>query len=131
MTNFDKWKEKIGELKWNFAVVNGVPCNCNSLPCNDCLFNADAFCSGRRWRWLWEEYKEYEEPNLKRIIDVDEFVAYLESEIAELERLENVDADNGEYAGAIGRHAYANAFHELLGLITLDNPPEWVKVKEE
>lgn len=129
MTNFEKYKNEIKNVA--FTIADGKITMCSGTQCSNCLFRERYPCLEARWEWLKEEYKEYEDPKPKRTIDVDEFAAYLESEIENLEGLEQSDADNGDYASAIEHHGYANAFHELLGLITLDNPPEWVKIEEE
>lgn len=53
MTNFEKWKEIIGELNGRMAIINGVPCECDLIDCGDCDFIVGN-CEVGRWLWLWE-----------------------------------------------------------------------------
>jgi len=65
MTNFEKYKDDLMEIKGFFAVDKAqrkvVKCD-SGIYCKDCLFNnPESHCEGDRIKWL---YKEYEPPVL-------------------------------------------------------------------
>lgn len=58
MNNFEKWHDLIARLKWDLAVVDGKPCDCDSILCEDCDFNGNTTCITGKWLWLWGDHNE-------------------------------------------------------------------------
>lgn len=117
MTNFEKWRDQVMELKDDLAVVNGVPCSCDATSCSRCDF-VFGDCASDTWYWLWEEY-DVPTPETKpnRINDIERFTERLEDEIKHCETAEKECVDDCEYAMAMVHRAYANALHDILGTI--------------
>lgn len=130
MTNYDFYKDTL--LNGDFGVIEGKPIAClGTTPCADCLFDTFHSCADARWEWLKAEYKEYEEPNPKRIIDVDEFKEYLEDGISYYEEVEQVCANDSEYTSAIEHRARADVLYGLLCTIQQEPSVKWIKEVEE
>lgn len=68
MTNMEYYREQIEKIlgansRLAAGVINKELCNCNSLNCCDCLFEArKGTCENNKLRWLMAEHKE--EPTL-------------------------------------------------------------------
>ena len=60
MLNAEKYKEKIEELDYSFALYNGELKRCRDVKCDNCEFNKadDKSCVKTIIKWLLEEYKE-------------------------------------------------------------------------
>ena len=59
MIKAEKYKEKIKELNYRFAVCNGEIKQCEDLNCYTCAFYAaPRSCMENMNKWLLEEYKE-------------------------------------------------------------------------
>lgn len=60
MLKAEKYKERIKELDYSFALYNGKLKRCRDVKCDNCEFNKvdDGSCVETKTRWLVEEYKE-------------------------------------------------------------------------
>lgn len=60
MLNAEKYKERIKELDYRFALCNGELKRCNEIRCDNCEFNKIGCKACMRYvnKWLLEEYKE-------------------------------------------------------------------------
>lgn len=64
MTNMEYYREQIEKIlgansRLAAGVINKELCNCNSLNCCDCLFEArKGTCENNKLRWLMAEHKE-------------------------------------------------------------------------
>ena len=61
MTNYEKFKNEIEALGYDFGVTKTQEiCFCQTMKCNDCIFNIskECSCAPTKVRWLYEEAKE-------------------------------------------------------------------------
>lgn len=60
MLNAEKYKERIEELEYKFALCGDELKRCRSIRCDNCDFNKfdGKPCNLRKIEWLMEEYKE-------------------------------------------------------------------------
>lgn len=60
MLNTEKYKERIEELEYKFALCGDELKRCRSIRCDNCDFNKfdGKPCNLRKIEWLMEEYKE-------------------------------------------------------------------------
>lgn len=58
MLNFEKYKSLLDRINLNLAVMDGKPCKCNEIDCQDCDFDLSEDCEKSAKMWLFEEYKE-------------------------------------------------------------------------
>lgn len=57
-TNYEHFKDEIVQnVKYNLAVVNGEPKQCEDTNCDECDFNCDC-CGEKRFEWLASPYKK-------------------------------------------------------------------------
>ena len=56
MLNAEKYREKIEQLNYDFALLNSGLVSCIVTPCEVCLFHGD--CKKRVTEWLLAEYEE-------------------------------------------------------------------------
>lgn len=62
MLNKEKFAKEIIEIattRENIGVINGKPCVCKSIACDDCDFHID-ICAEELEKWANSEYKEIE-----------------------------------------------------------------------
>ena len=61
MTNYEKFKNEIEALGYNFGVTKVQEiCSCQTMECVDCIFNIneERICVPTKVRWLYEEAQE-------------------------------------------------------------------------
>lgn len=61
MTNYEKFEREIEDLGYDFGVTKTQEiCFCQTMKCNDCIFNMskECSCSPTKVRWLYEEVQE-------------------------------------------------------------------------
>lgn len=61
MTNYEKFKNEIEALDYDFGVTKTQEiCFCQTMKCNDCIFNVskECSCAPTKVRWLYEEAQE-------------------------------------------------------------------------
>ena len=61
MTNYEKFKNEIEALGYNFGVTKVQEiCSCQTMECVDCIFNINEehICVPTKVRWLYEEAQE-------------------------------------------------------------------------
>lgn len=58
MLNGEKYKERIEELDYKFALCEGEIEDCARTDCKNCKFNKNGSCGKEKIKWLLEEYKE-------------------------------------------------------------------------
>lgn len=59
MKNFEKYKERIKQLDYNFALCAGELEDCQRADCEKCKFvGGNMGCCKNKVKWLLEEYKE-------------------------------------------------------------------------
>lgn len=58
-TNYEHFRDEIIEVSgYCFALVDGKPCQCSGVSCNDCGFSTEYGCSGNIKKWLNQPYKK-------------------------------------------------------------------------
>lgn len=58
-TNFEHYKDEIIEATgYCFALVDGKPCKCSGVSCNDCGFSTGHGCSEKIKEWLRKPYEK-------------------------------------------------------------------------
>lgn len=58
-TNYEHFRDEIIEVcGYCFALVDGKPCQCSGVSCNDCGFSTEHGCSGNIKKWLNQPYKK-------------------------------------------------------------------------
>lgn len=58
-TNYEHFEDEIIEnCGFAFALVDGKPCQCSGVSCNDCGFSTGYGCSGNIKKWLNQPYKK-------------------------------------------------------------------------
>jgi hypothetical protein len=58
MLKAEKYKERIKELDYSFALCEGEMKDCESADCENCKFVSNSGCTTKKVKWLLEEYKE-------------------------------------------------------------------------
>lgn len=58
MLKAKKYKERIKELDYNFALCEGELEDCQRADCENCKFSENSGCTVKKVKWLLEEYKE-------------------------------------------------------------------------
>lgn len=74
MLKAEKYKERIKELDYSFALCKGEIKNCQIVDCESCEFGETSGCTAKKIKWLLEEYKEpllteKEKAYLKNVIE--------------------------------------------------------------
>ena len=58
MLKAEKYKERIKELHYSFALCEGEVKDCQIVNCENCEFGETSGCTAKKIKWLLEEYKE-------------------------------------------------------------------------
>lgn len=58
MLKAERYKERIKELNYSFALCEGEMKDCESADCENCKFVSNSGCTTKKVKWLLEEYKE-------------------------------------------------------------------------
>ena len=58
MLNIEKYKERIKELDYSFALCKGEIKDCQIVDCVSCEFGETSGCTAKKVKWLLEKYEE-------------------------------------------------------------------------
>jgi len=64
MKNFEFYEKEIKELNCRFGKKGSKLVDCNTTSCSICDFHWHRYCDTKKFKWLYEEYKE--EPKLTK-----------------------------------------------------------------
>lgn len=57
-TNFERYKDEISNLDFDFAVIDGKVSPCKGRFCDECLFNDTKACNIAKIKWLYKLHKK-------------------------------------------------------------------------
>lgn len=133
MLKAEKYKERIKELHYSFALCEGEVKDCQIVNCENCEFGETSGCTAKKIKWLLEEYKEpllteKEKAYLKNVIEpLNVVVDYIR-------KCENYTSENNIFYTVVVRVKHSEIFdcsYVLIDfVVTKDMPFEGMELKK-